>query len=60
MFVISKESSAGIVMGYGLHPGSILGRGKNFSLLHSMQIGSGVHTALYPGVPSSEIKQAGA
>jgi hypothetical protein len=46
---MSPDSSGGIARGYGLDDrSSIPGRGKNFSLLHSVQNGSRVHTASYP------------
>jgi hypothetical protein len=46
---LSQDTSVGIVTGYGLDSrGSILGRSKNFSLPHRVQIGSGSHPASYP------------
>jgi hypothetical protein len=46
--------SVGIAMGYSLEgPGSIPGRVKWFSLLHSVQTGSGAHPVSYPMVLSS-------
>jgi hypothetical protein len=45
----SWNSLAGIATGYGLDGRSlILGRGKKCFLLHSVQTGSGVHSASYP------------
>jgi hypothetical protein len=42
-------SSVGIATGYGLDDrGLNAGRGKSFSLLHSIQAGSGAHPALVP------------
>jgi hypothetical protein len=39
----------GVVTGHGLDDrGSIPGRGKTFSLLHSIQPGSGAHPSSYP------------
>jgi hypothetical protein len=39
----SRDSSVGIATGYGLD-----GPGFDFSLLHSVQTGSGAHPASYP------------
>jgi hypothetical protein len=45
----SWDSSVGIETGYGLDDlGSIAGRGKSLSLLHSVQTNSGAHPASYP------------
>jgi hypothetical protein len=45
---LSRDSSVVIVTGYGLAvQGSIPGRGKRFSLLHSFQTGSESHPAAY-------------
>jgi hypothetical protein len=42
-------TSVVIAMGYGLDgPGSILGKTRFLSLLHSVETGSGPHTASYP------------
>jgi hypothetical protein len=42
-------SKAALRSQYGLDdPGSIPGRGKGFSLLHSVQTGFGAHLASYP------------
>jgi hypothetical protein len=42
-------SSVGVGTGHGVDGrGSISGRGKSFSLLRSIQTGSGVHPAFYP------------
>jgi hypothetical protein len=44
----SRNSSVSVVTDYGLYGrGSISGRGKRFSLLHSAQTGSGAHLAPY-------------
>jgi hypothetical protein len=41
---MGRDSSVGTAMGYGLDGrGSIPGRGKRFSPLHSVQTGSGPH-----------------
>jgi hypothetical protein len=43
------DSSVGIETGYKLHGrGSILGRSKRFSVLCSIQTGSGPHSSSYP------------
>jgi hypothetical protein len=56
-------NSVGIATGYGLDDrGSIPGRGKRFSLLPSVQTGSGVHPASYPvgtGALSIGVKRPG-
>jgi hypothetical protein len=45
----SRDSSVGVVTGYELDgQGSIPGRGKDFSLLHNVKIGSGSYQASYP------------
>jgi hypothetical protein len=48
----SRNSSVGIVLGYGLDDGgstgSIPGGAGNFSLHHRVQNGSGAHPASYP------------
>jgi hypothetical protein len=45
----SRDSSVGIASGYVLDSwGLIPGRGKGFSLLHRVQIGSRAHPASYP------------
>jgi hypothetical protein len=47
----SRDSSVGIATGYGLDGrGSISGRGKRVSLLHSHRTGSGAHPASSPWV----------
>jgi hypothetical protein len=46
---VNRESSVGIATSYGLDGrGSIPGRGKKFSLPHSVQTGSRAHPASYP------------
>jgi hypothetical protein len=46
---ISSDSSVNIATAYGLdRRGLIPSRGKRFSLLHSVQTGSGAHPASYP------------
>jgi hypothetical protein len=59
----SLYSSVGIAMGYGLDGrGSISGRGKNLSLLHSVETSSGSHAAFHPtgtGGSFPESKAAG-
>jgi hypothetical protein len=45
----SRDSSVGIATGHALDGrGSILVRGKRFSLIHSIQTSSGAHPASYP------------
>jgi hypothetical protein len=45
----SRDSSVGVATGYELEGwGSILGRGKVFSLTHSVQTGSEAYQVLYP------------
>jgi hypothetical protein len=47
--ISNEHSSVGIEMAYVLDGhGSIPGTARNFSLLHSIQIGSGAHRATYP------------
>jgi hypothetical protein len=49
MFLFKLAKLSGYTAGYGLDSrGSIPGRGKRFSLLHSVQTGSGAHPASYP------------
>jgi hypothetical protein len=49
LFVIATQQGARIAMGYGLDGwGSIPGRGKNLSFLHSVQTGPEVHPNSYP------------
>jgi hypothetical protein len=46
--ISSRDNSVGIATGYRLDDrGSILGRGKKCSLLHSVQTGFGAHSASY-------------
>jgi hypothetical protein len=48
-YCIIGDSSVGIVTGYGVCMAGVWpGRGKRFSLLHSVQTGSGAHPASYP------------
>jgi hypothetical protein len=47
----SWDSAVGIATGYGLHDREVAVRvpvGQEFSLLHVVQTGSGVHPASYP------------
>jgi hypothetical protein len=47
--LIGYDNSGGIATGYGMDGrGSIPGKSKRFSSLHSVQTGSGAHPALYP------------
>jgi hypothetical protein len=47
--MMSRDWSVGMVTGYGLDSrGLILSRGKDFSLLHNIQTGSGAHKVSYP------------
>jgi hypothetical protein len=47
--VVSRDSSDGIATGYGLDgTGSISRQEQDFSLLHSVQNGSGAQPASYP------------
>jgi hypothetical protein len=52
LFTKSRDSSVGIVLGYGLDDrGSRVrfpGRARNFSLHHRAQNGSGAHSTSYP------------
>jgi hypothetical protein len=46
---LSRDSSVVIETGYGLDgQGSILGKGKKFSLLHTVEAGSGAPPSLLP------------
>jgi hypothetical protein len=48
MLLGSQDSSVGIEMSYGLDGlGSIPSRGRDFSLHHSVDAGSGAHPASY-------------
>jgi hypothetical protein len=61
---VNRDIPGGVEMGCGLDGQlAILGRGKRFSLLYNIEIGSGAHTASYTmgaGVLSPEIRAAGA
>jgi hypothetical protein len=57
---MSRDSSVSIASGYRLDgQGSISGRGRYVSLLHSVQTGSVVHPASYPWPVSLGVKRQG-